>query len=136
MGKVVNLVVLGLIAAGLMIVARVGITRLGLPHYSGIELSGHAGLVTLARGLGFGALFAVAYGYVVKSVLPSGLIYAALVFSIVPFIVFSMALPMWQGGAMVNDTWDLLYIEMHWFIFSLALVLLGKSGGGSKTSKE
>lgn len=139
MGRILNLVVVGLFAAGVMLVARVALSRLGLglPNYPVIELNGHAGLMTLLRGLGYGAAFAVIHGTLVRPVLPSGLLFPALVFSIVPFITFSMALPMWQGGDMVSNTWELVYIELHWFIFSLALVLLGKGGSGtSKSSKE
>jgi hypothetical protein len=132
MGKALNLAVLGLIAAGLMLVAKVGLMRLNLPHYPGVDLSGHEGLKTLAINFGLGACFALAFGFLVRPVLPSGLFMAALVFSIVPFIFFAMVLPMWRGGAMMSDTWQLLYMELHLYIFSLALVLLGKGGGGSK----
>ena len=123
-------------AAALMLVARIGLMRLNLPHYEGVELSGHAGLLTLGKCLGFGAAFGIIYGFLIRSILPSGAPLAALIFSIVPFVVFSMALPMWQGGSMISDTWYLLYLELHWFIFSLALVFLGKGGGGGKSSKE
>jgi len=135
MGKIVNLVVLGLIAAGLMLVAKVGLMRLGLPNYPGVDLNGHEGLKTLAVNMALGAGFAVVYGMLVRPILPSGALVAALIFSIVPFIFFAMVLPMWRGGSMLGDTWHLLYMELHLFIFSLALVLLGR-GGGSKSSKE
>jgi hypothetical protein len=134
-GKILNLVVLGLIAGALMIVAEVGLMRLNLPNYPGVELSGHEGLKTLAINLGICAGFAVIYGFLVRPILPSGLLFAALIFSIVPFIFYAMVLPMWRGGAMQSDSWRLLYLELDLFIYSLALVLLGKGGGG-KASKE
>ena len=135
MGKTINLIVLGIIAGSLMVVAKIGLTHLNLPHYPGFALSGQEGLKILAIDMAFGALFAVLFGFLVRPILPSGALVAALIFSIVPFIFFAMVLPMWRGGAMMDDNWHLLYMELHLFIFSLALVLLGKGGGASK-SKE
>jgi hypothetical protein len=137
LGKTINLAVLGVVSAALMLVARVGLTHLGLPHYTGVELSGHEGLKSLGLCLAYGALFAIVYGFLVRPILPSGLLMGGLVFSILPFVAFAMGLPMWRGEAMVSDTWTLVYIALHWYLFSLALVLLGGSrGGGGKASKE
>jgi hypothetical protein len=135
MGKTVNLIVLGFIAAGLMLVAKIGLMRLNLPHYDGVIMSGREGLKVLGVNMALGAGFAIVYGFLVRPILPGGAILAALIFSIVPFIFFAMAWPMYRGGAMMDDSWHLLYMELELFIFSLALVLLGKGGGGGK-SKE
>jgi hypothetical protein len=133
-GKALNLVVLGLIAGALMLVAKLGLSRLSLPNYPTLSLSGHEGLQNMGINLALGAGFALLFGFLVKPVLPSGVLLAALVFSALPFVFFAMALPMWQGRPTLSDPWQLLYMELHLFIFSLALVLLGKGGGGG--SKE
>ena len=132
MGKIVNLVVLGIIAAGLMLVAELGLTRLNLPQYPGLYLTGSAGLRQLAVQFGLGALFAVAYGLLIKPILPSAVLPAALVFSLLPFICLTMVWPLYKGGAVESGSFRLLYTELSLFIYSLALILLGRNGKSAK----
>jgi hypothetical protein len=131
-GKILNLIVLGLMAAAVMMVAQFLLMKLGLPNYPGIELYGSRGLKLLCKDLASGAGFALIFGFLVRPILPSGKLMAALIFSIVPFIFFVMVWPMWRGRPIVTDTWYLIYQELDVFILSLVLVLLGKSGGSKE----
>lgn len=125
----------GVLAAALMIVARIALSESQLPHYPGFALHGPAGLKQLGIIVAFGAGYGVVYGWLVRPVLPSGWIMPALIFTLIPFLVEALALPLYQNRPAVTEPWVLLYKALHYFIFSLGLVFLGgKSGGGS--SKE
>ncbi len=127
--------VAGVLAVTLMIVARIALSEAGhLPHYPGFELAGKEGLKELGLIIAFGAGYGLLYGWLVRPVLPSGWITPALVFTLVPFLVEALALPLYHGKAVVTQPWVLLYKFMHYFIFSLGLVFLGGKGGAS--SKE
>lgn len=134
MGKILNLIVLGVLASALMMVAKFLLGQLHwLPHYPGIEFNGNDGLRLLAEDMAAGAAFALVFGILVRPILPSTKLWAALIFSVLPFLFFSMAWPMWRGRAILSDSWQLLYMELDFFIYSLALVMLGQ--GGSKKEK-
>jgi hypothetical protein len=122
----------GILAAALMIVAKMALGHAALPHYPGFELSGKAGLMILGQDLGAGAVLGLLYGLFVRPVLPSSILFAALIFSVVPFVLFSMAWPMYEGRAVVKEPWTLLYWELDFFIYSFALALLGKPSGSKR----
>jgi len=134
MNKILNYAVCGVMAAGLMIVAKLGLLHLDLPHYPGFNLSGQEGLKELGWTLVFGAAFGLSFGLLIKGVLPSGLLLAALVFSLVPFLVDVLALPLWRGEAVNSEVWHLIYKELHFYIYSLGLVFFGKQGGGKDSA--
>lgn len=125
-------IVTGILAAVIMTVAKVGLSRADLPHYPAFMLAGQEGLKSLGINLGIGGAFGLLYGLVVRPVLPSSRLIAAFIYSLVPFTFFAMAWPMYQNQPMESEPWKLLYMETHLFIYSLALVFLGKSAGGSK----
>jgi hypothetical protein len=130
MNKAVNYAVCGLMAAGLMIVAKLGLMHLSLPHYPGFYLSGQEGLKELGISLAYGALFGLLWGLVVRGILPSGIFMAALVFSLLPFLVDVLALPLWRGGSVDTEPWYILYNELHFYIYSLGLLFFGRQSGG------
>jgi hypothetical protein len=132
MNKLINYAICGILAGGIMLVARLGLMHLNLPHYPALVLSGQAGFRTLLEVLGEGALYGLVWGFLVKGVLPSNLLGAALVFSLVPFLVNVLAMPLWHGQPVDSEPWTLLYKELHYFIFSLGLVFLGGQSGGGK----
>lgn len=130
MNKILNYAVCGIMAAGLMIVAKLALMHASLPHYPPFYLSGHQGLRELGIDLGLGAVFGLVWGFLIKGVLPGSLWMAALVFSLVPFLVVVLALPLWRGGSINSEPWFLAYKEFHFFIYSLGLVFFGKQSGG------
>ncbi len=131
MNKLINYAVCGVLAAGIMLVARLGLMHLNLPHYPALVLSGQPGLHTLLTVLGFGAIFGLVWGLLVRGVLPSGVLAGALVFSLVPFLVNVLGLPLYHGESVDSEPWTLAYKELHYFLFSLGLVFLGRQAGGS-----
>ncbi|MES2201758.1 MAG: hypothetical protein V4498_05860 [candidate division FCPU426 bacterium] len=131
MNKLINYAVCGALAAGLMLVARLGLMHLNLPNYPALALSGQAGFHTLLWALGEGAIYGLAWGLLVRGVLPAGILAGALVFSLVPFLVNVLALPLWHGESVNSEPWPLAYKALHYFIFSLGLVFLGRQAGGS-----
>ena len=118
-----------------MIVARLALNQSGLPNYPAFVLQGADGLRQLGETIAYGAGYGLLFGWLVRPVLPSGMITPALIFTLVPFIVDALALPLWKGQNVSTDAWPLLYKAMHYFIFSLGLVFLG-GNSGSKSKEE
>lgn len=136
MKSVVHFAVAGVIAAAMMVLLKLLLTQqpaLAPFHYPAFDLAGQEGLRRLAQFALFGAGYAVAYGLLLKALIPGGLILGPLALGAVPTLVSALVLPLYYGGAALKEPWTLLWLYTHWVFYALCLLFIaGGKGGGKK----
>jgi hypothetical protein len=136
MKSLVHYAVAGAIAAALMVLITLMLSQqpaLLTYHYQRLDLSGQEGLRTLAVFVAYGAGYAVAYGLLLRALIPGGLILGSLTFAVVPTLVSALVLPMYHNLPAIRDPWVLGWGYFHWFCFALCLLFIaGSKGGGGK----
>ncbi len=128
--------IIGIISAAILVIIKMWLSRLDLPHYPLLVLEGQAGLKILGLYLGMGAAYALLFGWLLRHALPKGLLLSALLFAVLPFIVGSIAWPLYQGRPAISDAWALLWMGAHELIYALGVVFIGQSGASSRGSSE
>jgi hypothetical protein len=107
-------------------------------HYPSFSLEGQAGLQKLAQFALWGAGYAVAYGLLLKSLIPGGMILGPLALGAVPTLVGALFLPLYYGQAALKEPWTLLWLYAHWSFYALCLLFIagGRGGSGKRRSEE
>jgi hypothetical protein len=140
MKNLIHFAVAGVIAAAIMVLFKLLLSQqpaLAAYHYPAFDLAGQEGLKKLGTFAIFGAAYAVAYGMLLKALLPGGLLFGSLALGAVPTLVSALVLPMYHNQAAVRDPWVLCWLYAHWTIYSLCLVFIaGGKGGGKKNSDD
>ena len=140
MGKVIHFAVAGVIAAALMVLAKLLLAQqpqLLNYHYPAFELAGASGLQKLAMYAVYGAAYAVAYGLVLKALLPGSMLFGSLALGAVPTLVSALVIPMYHGQAALKDKWVLVWLYAHWVIYALVLLFIaGNKGGGKRKGND
>jgi hypothetical protein len=141
MKTVLHYAIAGVIAAAMMVLLKLILSQqavLATYHYQAFDLAGQQGLRELARYALFGAAYAVAYGLILKSLMPGGVVVGGLALGCVPTLVSALVLPMYHGMPAIKDPWILLWLFLHWVFYSLCLLFIagGKGSKGSKKQKE
>ncbi|HXB96931.1 MAG TPA: hypothetical protein VNZ54_02695 [bacterium] len=140
MKNLIHFAVAGVIAAAIMVLLKLLLSQqpsLAAYHYPAFDLAGQEGLKKLGIFALFGAAYAVAYGLLLKALLPGGLLFGSLALGAVPTLVSALVLPMYHNEAAIRDPWTLLWLYVHWTVYSLCLVFIaGGKGGGKKNSDD
>jgi hypothetical protein len=140
MKNLIHFAVAGVIAAAIMVLLKLLLSQqavLVAYHYPPFELAGQEGLRKLGVFVLFGAAYAVAYGLLLKALLPGGLLLGSLALGAVPTLVSALVLPMYHNEAAIRDPWTLCWLYVHWTAYSLCLVFIaGGKGGGKKNSDD
>lgn len=136
MKSLIHYAIAGVIAAAMMVLLKLMLSQqasLLAYHYPHLELQGQPGLRYLAiMGL-YGAGYAVAYGLILRVILPSGLILGSFALAVVPTLVSALVLPMYHNLPAIRDPWTLVWGFAHWTFYSLCLLFIaGGKGGGKK----
>jgi len=141
MKSVLHSAIAGVIAAAMMVLLKLLLSQQAVLlsyHYPLFDLAGQEGLRSLARIALFGAGYAVAYGLVLKALLPGGFIVGSLALGCVPTLVEALVLPLYRGQAAVKDPWTLLWLFAHWVFYALCLLFIagGKGSKGGRKQQE
>ncbi len=137
MKSTVHFAVAGVIAAAMMVLLKLLLTQqpaLAAYHYPAFDLAGQEGLRKLAQFALFGAGYAVAWGLLLKALLPGGLVLGPLALGAVPTLVSALVLPLYYGGAALKEPWTLAWLYLHWAFYALCLIFIAGSKGGGKRS--
>jgi hypothetical protein len=142
MKSILHFAIAGVIAAAMMVLLKLLLSQqavlLATYHYPPFDLAGQEGLRRLARFAVFGAAYAVAFGLVLKVLLPGGLILGSLALGCVPTLVSALVLPLYRGLPALKEPWTLLWLFAHWTFYALCLLFItgGKASKGSKRDPE
>jgi hypothetical protein len=140
MKSVLHYAIAGVIAAAMMVLLKLLLTQqaaLLAYHYPGFELAGQEGLKKLATFALFGAAYAAAYGLLLKSLIPGGMIVGSLALGMVPTLVSALVLPLYHGEAALKEPWTLAWLYIHWTFYALCLLFIaGGKGGGKKGGED
>lgn len=140
MKSVIHYAIAGVIATALMVMAKLLLTEqagLAAWHYPAFSLEGQAGLRKLAQFAVWGAGYAVAYGLVLKPLLPTGPILGPLALGAIPTLVAALVLPLYYDQAALREPWTLLWLYAHWTIYALCLLFIaGGKGGASRRGND
>lgn len=140
MKSVVHFAVAGVISAAMMVLLKLLLAQqpaVVALHYPPFDLAGQEGLRKLAQFALFGAGYAVAWGLLLKALLPGGLILGPLALGAVPTLVSALVLPLYYGGAALKEPWTLVWLYAHWTFYSLCLIFIaGGKGGGKRSSND
>jgi hypothetical protein len=133
MKNVTNAAVAGLISAALMVLAKLLLSQqaqLVAYHYPSFSLAGQEGLYKLGLYCAWGAGYGVAYGLVLKMILPGGL-FGPLFLGAVPTLVSALVLPMYHNEPAIKEPWVLLWLFANWTLYAVCLLFIlgGKKGG-------
>jgi hypothetical protein len=136
MKQVINLGIAGLFAAALMVMLKLLLTQqpqLAPYHYPPFNLAGQEGLYKLGLYVAWGAAYGVAYGILLKPLVPGG-IFGPFILGAVPTLMSALVLPMYHNLPAVRDFWTLTWLYAHWTFFALCLLFIagGKGGGGKR----
>jgi hypothetical protein len=136
MKSVIHYAIAGAISVALMCMLKLLLTQqpvlMAQWHYPPFSLEGQAGLQKLAQFALWGAGYAVAYGLILKSLIPSGPILGPLALGAVPTLVAAMVLPLYYGNAALKEPWTLLWLYAHWTFYALCLLFIAGGKGGGK----
>jgi hypothetical protein len=139
MKSLAHYAIAGVIAAAMMVLLKLLLTQqpvlLSTYHYPPFDLSGQEGLHRLALYALYGAGYAVAYGLILKALLPGGLVFGGLALACVPVLVDALVLPLYHGLPAVKEPWVLAWGFAHWFFYALCLLFIA-GGKGSKGGKK
>jgi hypothetical protein len=138
MKSVIHYAIAGVIATALMAMAKLLLSQqaaLTAWHYPAFSLEGQAGLQKLAQFAAWGAGYAVAYGLLLKSLLPGGVILGPLALGAIPTLVSALVLPLYYGQSALREPWTLLWLYAHWTIYALCLLFIA-GGKGAKKSED
>jgi hypothetical protein len=141
MKSVIHYAIAGVISVALMCMLKLLLTQqpvlLAQWHYPAFGLDGQEGLRRLAQFAIWGAGYAVAYGLLLKSLIPGGPILGPLALGAVPTLVAALVLPLYYGNAALKEPWTLLWLYAHWTFYALCLLFIaGGKGGGKRRSGD
>ncbi len=136
MKYVVHYAIAGVIATALMAMLKLLLSQQAVLvaqwHYPVFTLQGQAGLQKLAQFSLWGAGYAVAYGLLLKSLIPGGPILGPLALGAIPTLVSALVLPLYYDQAALREPWALLWLYAHWTFYALCLLFIAGGKGGSK----
>lgn len=138
MKNLLNSAIAGVIAAALMIMAKLLLTQqpelIRHWHYPAFSLEGQDGLRRLTAFALWGAGYALAYNALLRTLLPGGLILGPLSLGLVPTLVAALVMPLYYGSKAVSDLWVLLWLYAHWVIWAACLLFI--AGGKGKAARQ
>jgi hypothetical protein len=141
MRNLFNSAIAGVIAAALMVMAKLLLTQqpelLQHWHYPAFSLEGQDGLRRLAAFALWGAGYALAYNALLRSLLPGGIVLGPLSLGLVPTLVAALVLPLYHGTKAVSDLWVLFWLYAHWVLWAACfLFIVGGKGKGARKHDE